>query len=162
MWFRRDEYDKGLLFHQYIALMSGLSSRTIRNYISSGILKGDKVDGCWQFTAEQTNTFFEHPGVFRSIQAKRNGIIFAFLADRKHKHNQICTILDLPEEKGKDISAFFTNLYNTGEFGNKLEFYFEDIAGYPRVILKGQSCSVMKILNLFYQRYNTEGGIHEV
>ena len=30
-----------------IALMSGLSSRTIRNYISSGILKGDKVDGCW-------------------------------------------------------------------------------------------------------------------
>ena len=145
-----------------IALMSGLSTRTIRNYIRSGILEGDKADGCWQFTAGQTKAFFEHPSVFRSIQAKRNGIIFDFLADRKHKHNQICTILDFPEEKGEEVSAFFTNQYNTGEFGNKLEFYYEDIAGCPRVILRGQACSVMKILNLFYQLHKTERGIHEV
>lgn len=145
-----------------ISLMSGLSTRTIRNYISSGILEGDKADGRWRFTPEQANAFFKHPAVSRSIQAKRNSIIFDFLADRKPKHNQICTILDFPEEKGENVSAFFTSQYNAGGFESKLEFFYEDIAGCPRVILKGHPSSVMRMLNLFYQSYKAEGGVYEV
>ena len=66
------------------------------------------------------------------------------------------------EEKGENISAFFTSQYNAGGFESKLEFFYEDIAGCPRVILKGQSCSVMRMLNLFYQSYRAEGGVCEV
>lgn len=145
-----------------IAVMSGLSTRTIRNYIQSGLLEGDKVKGCWKFTAEQINTFFEHPKVFPSILAKHNGVIFDFIADRKVKQNQICTVLDLPEENEEKISAFFCNQYNTGDFKSKIEFYYENIAGCPRIIIKGEVRSVMQILNLFYQSRNDERDAYEV
>ena len=36
-----------------IVQFTGLTDRTIRNYISSGILIGEKTNGVWQFTPEQ-------------------------------------------------------------------------------------------------------------
>ena len=35
-----------------IAMMTGLTTRTIRNYIKLGILNGEKEDGVWRFSAE--------------------------------------------------------------------------------------------------------------
>lgn len=40
-----------------LVMMTGLTDRTIRNYIASGILQGDKTDGCWRFTGEQVDGF---------------------------------------------------------------------------------------------------------
>lgn len=141
-----------------IALMSGLSTRTIRSYLKSGLLEGDKSDGSWQFTTEQVNAFLAHPSVFSSSQAKRNGVVFSFLSDRQAEQDCVCTILDLPSENGKDVSSFFCNQYNAGDFGNKLQFHFEDIGGYPRVIISGQMEAVLKLLNLFYQSRGNSGG----
>ena len=36
-----------------IAVMSGLSVRTIRSYLASGQLEGEKINGAWRFTEEQ-------------------------------------------------------------------------------------------------------------
>lgn len=40
-----------------MALITRLSTRTIRNYIADGFLEGDKSSGAWQFTAEQVDAF---------------------------------------------------------------------------------------------------------
>ena len=40
-----------------VVCMSGLSERTVRNYLSMGLLVGEKVDGTWRFTAEQFEAF---------------------------------------------------------------------------------------------------------
>ena len=45
----------------HLVLMTGLTDRTIRNYISSGILQGEKINGLWHFTAEQVEQFICHP-----------------------------------------------------------------------------------------------------
>ena len=46
-----------------IAMMTGFSTRTLRNYLNQGILKGEKTDGKWQFTAEEIDRFFAEPFV---------------------------------------------------------------------------------------------------
>ena len=38
---------------RHLVLLTGLTDRTIRKYISSGILQGEKIDGLWHFTPEQ-------------------------------------------------------------------------------------------------------------
>ena len=47
----------------HLVLLTGLTDRTIRKYISSGILQGEKIDGLWHFTPEQVEGFVRHPAV---------------------------------------------------------------------------------------------------
>lgn len=141
-----------------IALMSGLTTRTIRNYIKMGVLNGEKIDGVWQFTPKEVDRFFEHPNVLPSIQAKRNAIVFDFILNKQKETNQMCVILDLPGEDGQKISDFFTEQYNSGNYSSDLLFSFECTAEYPRVILKGQAEDVVKLLNLFHRCHSSDGG----
>ncbi|MCD7752847.1 MAG: helix-turn-helix domain-containing protein [Lachnospiraceae bacterium] len=87
-----------------IALMSGLTERTIRHYIQTGILKGSKADGIWKFTPEEVDAFFAHPSVFPGILSKRNGVVSDFLVNRSTSQNRICAILDLPKEDRNKVS----------------------------------------------------------
>ena len=36
-----------------VAMMTGLTTRTLRNYLKMNVLKGEKVDGVWKFTEEE-------------------------------------------------------------------------------------------------------------
>ena len=92
-----------------IALMTGFSTRTLRNYLNQGLLKGEKVDGAWQFTSEELDRFFAEPFVREGLRIKRNGIVFDFLADRSKNTKKTCVILDIPVslKESKTLSAFF-------------------------------------------------------
>ena len=59
-----------------VAMMTSLSTRTIRNYIAAGFLEGEKVDGAWTFTPEQIEAFTQNKTVKPSIKAKKNAIVF--------------------------------------------------------------------------------------
>ena len=61
-----------------VAMMTGLTTRTLRNYIKQDILKGEKTDGIWIFTAEEISDFISDPNVKPSIQAKKKSVIFDF------------------------------------------------------------------------------------
>lgn len=37
-----------------IATMTGLTTRTVRNYMKLGLLEGEKVDGVWQITIKRS------------------------------------------------------------------------------------------------------------
>ena len=69
---------------QDIAGMTGLNERTIRSYLADGLLKGEKTDGAWRFTAEQFGDFLRQDMVRASVQAKANAVVYDFLiADRR-------------------------------------------------------------------------------
>ena len=68
-----------------VAMMTGLSTRTIRNYIKMNLLDGEKVDGVWKFTEENFQSFVENPNVKPSIQAKSNAIVYDFMLDNHKK-----------------------------------------------------------------------------
>lgn len=36
----------------HLVMFTGLTDRTIRNYIASGILQGEKINGLWHFTMD--------------------------------------------------------------------------------------------------------------
>ena len=132
-----------------ITLMTGLTDRTIRNYISSGFLEGDKTDGVWRFTPEQVEAFMLHPAVRPSILAKYNALVYDFLTEDKRQQNEACIILDLPGRSGREISDYFCNAIKNGTFEN-IRFTFNSVKRTPRVILQGNADDVLKLVNGFY------------
>ena len=40
-----------------LAVISGFTTRSLRSFISMGHLKGEKIDGIWQFTPEEIEAF---------------------------------------------------------------------------------------------------------
>ena len=119
-----------------IAAMTGLSTRTVRSYLSGGQLKGEKADGAWRFTPEQFGTFLGQDMVRQSVQAKANGKIYDFLLTGRRKEGAACLIWDWPEEGGEEENRLRERLM---EAVNALElgcaYRFEE--GCARAILTG-------------------------
>lgn len=133
----------------HLVQFTGLTDRTIRNYISLGILEGEKINGLWHFTPEQVRSFICHPAVRPSIQAKQNGKIFDFLLDKKKSEDQACVILDLPGVDEKVLTEHFCYGITDGEFHN-IHFTLDAFSGVPRVILVGDTQEVLRLVNGYY------------
>lgn len=134
-----------------VAVMSGLTTRTLRNYMKMGILKGEMIEGVWKFGEEEIGEFFQNPYVKPSIQAKNKAIVFDFLAQNEKRVNEICTIIDVSVEKheAEEISAFFCKEVSKRR-EEKIKFSFERNGAYARIILRGYEDVVMEILNTYY------------
>ena len=134
----------------HLVLITGLTDRTIRNYISSGILQGEKINGLWHFTPEQVEQFVGHPAVRPSILAKHNAVVYDFLLDAPKTDFEICMILDIPNRNPKEVAEYFCYRINNGKFQN-IRFSFDQMKGVPRVIIKGVASEVMGLVNGFMQ-----------
>ena len=134
-----------------VAMMTGLTTRTLRNYLKMDVLKGDKVDGVWKFTEVEFAEFIQNPYVKPSLQAKNKAIVFDFLAQNEKRTNEICTIIDVyvDSHEAKGISSFFCEEISKRNEGN-IKFSFEKNGSYVRVILRGYEDTVMEIMNAYY------------
>lgn len=133
----------------HIVQFSGLSDRTIRSYIASGLLQGEKINGLWHFTPEQVEMFMSHPMVRPSIQAKRNAIVSDFLADNKKESPQSCMILDLPGTNEEKLTEYFNHEIMNGEF-QKFRFSLDCAGSVPRVFLSGRTGELLVLVNRLY------------
>ena len=70
------ESSENYLLIDHLVLITGLTDRTIRNYISSGILQGEKINGIWHLTPEQVECFICHPAVRPSILTKQHTAVY--------------------------------------------------------------------------------------
>lgn len=136
-----------------VAMMTGLTTRTLRNYIKVNTLNGEKIDGVWKFTSEEIEEFVSNPNVKPSILAKNKSIIFDFLGETDKKLNELCVILDLhvDEDEAEGISSFFCDEISKNETGT-VKFMFEKNRKNSRVILSGYEDIVMHLLNTYYNR----------
>lgn len=132
----------------HLVLITGLTDRTIRNYISSGILQGEKINGLWHFSPEQVESFVSHPAVRPSILAKQHALIYDFLLENKKDTSEACMILDIPGKNKKEAAEYFCYRISTENFQN-IRFSFDGLADVPRVILKGSTADVLKLVNGF-------------
>lgn len=131
-----------------VAMMTGLTDRTIRNYLSLGFLEGEKPDGQWRFTAEQLGSFMRHPSVKPSISAKKNGRIYDFLADTRNHDNDVCLVLDVSKERRTEVMVFFCKEISNGNYQN-IHFSFEEVDPIGRVILRGSFPDVLRLCNTY-------------
>ena len=134
----------------HLLLITGLTDRTIRNYISSGILQGEKINGLWHFTPEQVEEFLRHPAVRPSILAKHNAAVYDFLLNTKKTAFEICMILDIPGKEEKKVAEYFCYRISNEDFRN-IRFSFDTTAGVSRVILTGSADEVLRLANGFAQ-----------
>ena len=132
-----------------LALMTGFTTRTLRNYMNQGLLNGEKENGMWQFTLEEIDRFFREPFVKEGLRIKRGSVVFDFMADRNKKQERSCMILDIPAsvKKGNEISAFFCDKMNDA---TDLVFNYGWDNGICRVILSGAADSVANIMKAYY------------
>ena len=132
-----------------LALMTGFTTRTLRNYMNQGLLNGEKENGMWQFTLEEIDRFFREPFVKEGLRIKRSSVVFDFMADRNKKQERSCMILDIPAsvKKGNEISAFFCDKMNDAK---DLVFNYGWDNGICRVILSGAADSVANIMKAYY------------
>ena len=139
----------------HLTLITGLSDRTIRNYIAGGILRGEKINGIWHFTPSEVEAFLRHPAVLPSIQAKNNAIVYDFMLDRKKQDEEACIILDLPERDPKTVAEFFCDAITHGNFRN-IRFAFDHFSGVPRVILSGKYRDIHCLTEDYYRKVGRE------
>ena len=136
----------------HLVMFTGLSDRTIRNYIASGILQGEKINGLWHFTPEQVEEFVRHPAVRPSILAKNNGLVYDFLLDTKKTGQEMCVILDTPCADKKTVAEYFCYSINSGGYHN-IQFSFDGVMETSRVILKGDAAEVLRLANEYNSKY---------
>ena len=131
----------------HVALMSGLSSRTIRNYMKMGFIEGEMINGVWHFSAEAVGDFFANPNVAPAIKAKRNALIFDFLADDAKQQDEMCTVIDQRAnlEEANAISEFFCDAINQAWSG-VIRFGFSFNGNQARIILTGPEDAVQQLL----------------
>lgn len=130
----------------HLVMFTGLTDRTIRNYIASGILQGEKINGLWHFTSEQVDSFVRHPAVRPSILAKNNSLVYDFLLEDKKKKQEICMILDIPQADKKSTAEFFCYRITNEDYHN-IRFSFDGVMDMARVILRGDATEVLRLVN---------------
>ncbi len=133
----------------HIVQFTGLTDRTIRTYISMGLLQGEKINGLWHFTEDQEDAFMRHPSVRPSIMAKRNAVIYDFLLDEKKKEPRSCMILDFPCGEEKALTEYFCRAITDGEFRD-FRFTLDSNDDMTRVILRGHTQELLKLVNGYY------------
>lgn len=135
-----------------VSAMTGLSTRTVRNYLKSGLIDGEKTEGVWLFSVEDFANMLNNPAIKPSIKAKSNAVVFDFIADDRKKSNKICTILDLYEdnEEADEISEFFCNVINSNYSEADLTFKFEKYDRNIRVVLSGGEDVVSDLIDRYY------------
>ena len=132
-----------------LSLISGLTTRSLRNYIKDGLLKGDKPDGNWAFTDRQITEFLSHPSVKPSIQAKNKAIVFDFLSDEDKKEHASCVILDYVMEThhANHLCAVLCKSINETSYQH-VRFSFEYKKRTARITLSGPESFIIEMMNL--------------
>lgn len=135
-----------------IAMMSGLTPRTLRNYLRMGILAGEKVDGVWRFSEEQLWAFMDNPSARQGMHAKQNAIVTDFLLMGGRKESRSCVILDycMEWEDAKEAIDFFCDkIKEQGD--EELRFGMERHKKSVRLILSGPETAVKEIMKSYYK-----------
>ena len=134
-----------------LAVMTGLTTRTLRTDLAMGILEGEKEEGMWVFTTEQFEAYLQNPIVRQRLTTKQNAVVYDFLADTSKKTNQICITLDLPvsDEEMMEVQQFFCSEMCHAQ---NAKFVCRKIRNLIRVTLAGSEDDVSGMLLKYYGR----------
>ena len=132
-----------------LAQITGFTTRTLRNYLNQGLLKGTKTNSKWQFTPQEIDNFLKQPFIKEGLRIKQSSVVFDFMAVRAKKKECSCIILDIPcsVNEGNKLSGFFCDKVNCS---GDVTFNYNWNSGICRIILSGAAASVAKIMKEYY------------
>ena len=140
-----------------IAEMTGLTSRTIRNYIADGRLKGRKIGSQWRFTEADIESLFSGSGVRAAAETESEGGAAAeFLRVQKRDAVAVCAVVDYPAYFSDTTDSNFQMLktaaedYDEDEIALRYE-YLSDVA-VGRFTFTGDIEPVSKMIKLIRKK----------
>lgn len=124
-----------------VSMMSGLTTRTIRNYLKDGLVHASKENGKWVFTMDEFTDMLSSSYVSAAIKAKNSAPIFDFLADEKKKNNSVCMVIDriLSEE---ETEAFISKVCSLQAKAGDVDMRLKKKGDNTRIILTGHESAV--------------------
>ncbi|MBQ8777761.1 MAG: hypothetical protein IJZ71_09780 [Treponema sp.] len=130
-----------------LAVMTGFTTRSLRNFIQMDFLKGEKVNGEWQFSTEQIENFFSNPNIKQGLVSKANSVVYDFLLNQDSDKDKMCSILNLNlnNEEANMLSEKICSIINNS--GKQIEFKFMKTNKNVKIIISGEKDFVKNLLN---------------
>ncbi len=99
-----------------IAEMTSVTTRTIRNYLRSGILKGTKIGGQWRFRQEDVTNMLNQENLLSDVRETSKRIVRDFLDEQYTPFAEsvsVCTVADVActKEHAKQMSKTLCELW---------------------------------------------------
>lgn len=141
-----------------IAKMTGLTGRTIRNYLADGRLRGRKIGSQWRFTESDITALFSAPeAVSSAAQAAGNNAVSEFLKPQSRSSVTICSVIDYPSPTADATAAMSKMISDTiSSFidGDSISFtyqYLDDVS-VGRFTIVGPIDLVSKLVKLIRKK----------
>lgn len=127
-----------------VAQVTGLTSRTIRNYLKDGTLTGQKIGVQWRFTEDEIKKLFsrQSPG-----QRSPSQIVRSFLGEQDRAQAGACVLFDFPgvsELEGMELYQRIQELCREGV--SSMSYEYHDESRLLRIALSGDTDAVMDLL----------------
>ena len=127
-----------------LAEMTLLTERTLRTYLRTGFLQGEKTSCGWRFTREQAFAFMGSPAVRRAMSANRMAQAEDFLHRRMNTDGQTCAVTDVPVDDDAADRLMDAALALAAEGGVRMVWHWE--GGMARILLRGDTARVAAAL----------------
>ena len=127
-----------------VAQVTGMTSRTIRNYLKDGTLTGQKIGVQWRFTEDEIKKLFSRqmPG-----QSSPSQIVRGFLGEQDRTAPSFCALLDLPGVSELEGLELYRDLQEKrGEGIQSMSYEYHDEGQLFRVAVSGNTEAVMDLL----------------
>ena len=127
-----------------VAQVTGMTSRTIRNYLKDGTLTGQKIGVQWRFTEDEIKKLFSRqmPG-----QSSPSQIVRGFLGEQDRKEASFCALLDFPGVTELEGMELYHRLQeNSGEGIRSMSYEYHDEGQLLRIAVSGETGAVMDLL----------------
>ncbi len=132
-----------------VAKVTGMTSRTIRNYLKDGTLTGQKIGVQWRFTEDEVRKLFsrQQPG-----QSTPTQIVRGFLGVQEREQRTSCVLLDVPALSDDEGLAFYRRLQELRPEGiDALSYEYHDGERLLRVAVSGRTDATLELMQKLQQ-----------
>ena len=131
-----------------VAEFTGMTGRTIRNYLKDGTLTGTKIGVQWRFTEEDIRRLFHKESfvIETPTQHVRN-----FISGTDAEKDRICSVIDLADLDEESGKALYEDLQKKNPDLKLSQEYFDDTKVF-RICLSGEADSVASALRLIKKK----------
>ena len=133
-----------------LSMISGFTTRTLRNYIKKNVLEGDIQSAVWVFTEKQIRKFLETPSIQKKTIQKNAAIVTDFLHHPNLRGNRLCMILDMTAAEAKKKKAVATFCDAIVQSEGDVRFSSQRYGNRIRVVVEGAENTVVGIMKRYY------------
>lgn len=123
-----------------VAEITGLTSRTIRNYLKDGTLHGRKIGVQWRFTEDDINGLFQEADFSQKLTKAEDNLVADFLKEGIREKEMICLIFDIPDIREEVWNTKLKEIRQMINRERDIQFawQYENISRMLRIVMVGE------------------------